>query len=471
MTTQPPTTPYDASPEEALEAILAHRGPVLLDLDETLYLRNSTEDFIDSVRPGVAGLVVMRALDAVKPWRWTGGDPTRDVWRVRLAKLLFPWTTRVWKGRAGELASRYANRRLLEALRKCPTPPVIHTAGFRSIVTPLVAALGLPEATIVAARHTTLADRQRGKHRMAVEALGDEVVRRALVLTDALEDLPLLEAAARPLRTVWPEARFQRAFGRAYLPGQYLSLVKRPGKRYILRGILQEDFAFWILGSIALAASPVLHLLGLSFLLVSFWAVYERGYVDNDLVAARFEQDPKLSEAFYQSPAATPPLPPLLWALATGLVGIGLLHGWGGGLTYAAWCGVLLATHACFLLYNRLDKQSRVWLYPCLQFARSAAFVVAVPVTPIGAMALGAHVLARWVPYYVYRFARVDWSQGGLMLARLQFFLVLSALLAVAMGPASLLNWTALALLAWNVFKARNELKAVLASASLLTRR
>ena len=38
-------------PDPVIEAILTHRGPVLLDLDETLYLRNSTEDFIDSARP------------------------------------------------------------------------------------------------------------------------------------------------------------------------------------------------------------------------------------------------------------------------------------------------------------------------------------------------------------------------------------------------------------------------------------
>ena len=32
--------------------IAAHRGPVIVDFDETLYLRNSTEDFLDSARPG-----------------------------------------------------------------------------------------------------------------------------------------------------------------------------------------------------------------------------------------------------------------------------------------------------------------------------------------------------------------------------------------------------------------------------------
>ena len=37
---------FDSSPADALLALENHRGWVLVDLDETLYLRNSTEDFI-----------------------------------------------------------------------------------------------------------------------------------------------------------------------------------------------------------------------------------------------------------------------------------------------------------------------------------------------------------------------------------------------------------------------------------------
>jgi hypothetical protein len=39
------TCQYDASPSEALAAVRTHQGPLLVDVDETLYLRNSTEDF------------------------------------------------------------------------------------------------------------------------------------------------------------------------------------------------------------------------------------------------------------------------------------------------------------------------------------------------------------------------------------------------------------------------------------------
>jgi hypothetical protein len=49
----PATCQYDASPDYTLAAVCTHEGPLLVDLDETLYLRNSTEDFIDCARPGL----------------------------------------------------------------------------------------------------------------------------------------------------------------------------------------------------------------------------------------------------------------------------------------------------------------------------------------------------------------------------------------------------------------------------------
>lgn len=456
-------TPHDISPEAAMDAMREHRGPILLDLDETLYLRNSTEDFIDSAWPRLPALLAMRLLDLLRPWRWTGGEPTRDLWRVQVIWVCFPWTRWYWRRRVVPLAAAFGNPRLLAALPTLRMPPIIVTAGFEPIVAPLLAALGLPSARIVASRLWTFADRRAGKLQVAVGALGGETVRSALMLTDSAQDLTLLDACARPLRAVWPEARHRDALCSVYLPGQYLTQVKRPGERYLVRGILQEDFAFWVLASIGLAAWPLLHLAGLGLLLVSFWAIYECGYVDNDRCAARFEAEPQLSQAFHRTPVATPRLMPWLWAAACGGAGIGLLR-WprpptaGDGL---AWGAVLLATWGWFRLYNRLDKGTRVWLFAGLQLARGAAFVAVVPVVPIGAVAVGAHVLARWVPYHAYRLVGKAWPEAPLQVIRLQFFVVLALLHASVAGLAALITGTALSLLVWNLYRARGEVAAL----------
>jgi hypothetical protein len=465
-------TPHDVSPEAAIGAIQRHEGPLLLDLDETLYLRNSTEDFIDSAFPRLPALLLMRALDLLKPWRWTGGEVTRDIWRVRVISACFPWTGSRWRRRVDNLASRFSNLRLMAALDVPRARVFVTTTGFEPIVAPLVAALGVPHARIVAARLSSFADRRDGKLSMTISALGDPTVRGALVLTDSSQDLALLDACARPLRAVWPEAHYRHALSSVYLPGQYLTQVKRPGERYIVRGILQEDFALWVLGSIALAAAPLAHVAGLLFLLLSFWTIYERGYVDNDLVAARFEADPKLSAAFADAPVVTPRWLPWIWAAAAGAIAVTLLR-WPQAPLPAdllAWAAVLLATYSWFRIYNRFDKGTRVWLFAGLQFARSAAFVALVPVNPVGAIALGAHILAKWVPYCVYRVGGKDWPDAPFHLIRLMFFFVLGALLAAAAGLASIVNWTAAALLAWNVFRARQELATALAAARRLDR-
>src|SRR5882762_4293869 len=221
------TCQYDASPSEALAAVRAHQGPLLVDVDETLYLRNSTEDFIDCAWPGLLALLLLRMLDVLKPWRLTGGIDTRDTWRVCAISIFFPWTRWRWRTKVPLLAGHYVNRELKAALKSRAQPPIILTAGFRPIVAPLLDAMGFADARLIAARMYSFADRRNGKLRMATGELAAETVGSCLVVTDSVNDLEVLQSCARPLRTVWPQARYREALGRVYLPGKYISRVKR----------------------------------------------------------------------------------------------------------------------------------------------------------------------------------------------------------------------------------------------------
>jgi hypothetical protein len=463
---------YDASADAALAAVRAHEGLLLLDFDETLYLRNSTEDFIDCARPSLLALLLLRVLDVLKPWQLTGTD-TRDTWRACAISIFFPWTIWRWRAKVPILAERHLNRELKAALgSRAQPPPIIVTTGFRSIVAPLLAAMGFADAPLIAARMYSFADRRNGKLRMAMRELGAEAVGCCLVVTDSVADLGLLQSCARPLRTLWSQAHYRRAFGGIYLPGEYISKIKQPGGHYILRAVLQEDFVFWLLSSIGLSTNRATHLIGLLLLLLSFWAIYERGYVDNDLVASRYEADPKLSATFGSVAVATPAVQPWIWALIGGATGVAILHpdAMAFIVHFAGWAAVLISTYACFVLYNRLDKTTRVWLYPILQFARSAAFTVVVPIVPAGVAALGAHVLSRWMPYQVYRRTSAGWPNVRLELVRLISFVLLSLMIVCSLGLSALLNWSALALLLWSVFRARRDIYAVFNSARRLDR-
>jgi hypothetical protein len=466
---------FDVGPDAALAAVRAYEGPVLVDLDETLYLRNSTEDFIDCAWPGLLALLLLRVLDVLKPWRLTGGSDTRDTWRAGAIAFFFPWTRWRWRAKAPSLAERYVNRELKASLNARAHPPVILTNGFKPIVTPLLAAMGFADAPLVAADLYSFADRRDGKLRLATRALGAETVASSMVVTDSLNDLDVLRSCARPLRTLWPQAHYRHALSGVYLPGEYLTRIKRPGKRYISGGILQEDFVLWFLSSIGLTVNPATHTIGLLLLLLSFWTIYERGYVDNDLMASLNEVDPRLSATFGKVQVATPAVEPWIWALLAGAAGVAVLqHGETAAfvLDFMRWVAVLILMFACFAVYNRIDKATRVWVYPLLQFARSAAFTVIVPIEPAGVAALGAHTLSRWVPYQIYRIAPtgLGWPDTRIELARLISFVLLLLTLSFAFGSSVLLTWSALALLAWNVFKARRDIYAVLKAARRIDR-
>ena len=463
---------YDASPETTLAAVCAHEGPLLVDLDETLYLSNSTEDFIDCARPGLLALLLLRVLDLFRPWRLTGGVETADTWRVCAIYTFLPWTRWRWRANVPFLAECFVNRDLRAALRARAEPPVILTTGFKSVVAPLVAAMGFADAKVIAARASSFADRRNGKLHMAKRELGTETVSRCLIVSDSTKDLEVMRACARPLRTLWPRSRYRRALSEIYLPGEYISKVKRPGQKYIQYGIAREDFSFWLLSSIGLAINPITHFFGLLLLLLSFWAVYERGYVDNDLIAFRYEQDPTLSSAFGSVRVGTPAMQPWIWALLAGAAGVVMLRPdrMGFVVHFVCWVAVLILTHACFAIYNRIDKMTRIWIYPLLQFARSAAFTVIVPIEPAGVAALGAHLMSRWIPYKLYRLTSTGWPNVRPELVRLIAFVLLSLMMVPSLGPSALLTWTALGLLLWNALMARHAVYEVFCSARRLDR-
>jgi hypothetical protein len=445
---------------------------VLVDLDETLYLRNSTADFIGHARPVLLAFLLMKLLDLLAPWRMTGGLATRDNWRVIALLVLMPWTLWTWRRRAIRLAAHWTNRRLCEALRVSSEPRVIVTLGFTVVVSPLVAAMSLGNVRLLSMNVWRFHQRREGKRALAMRALGETPCSRALFVTDSLEDMDLLRACGQPLRVVWPEARYQAPFSDAYLPGLYTGRVKHPGMNYVLRSVVREDFALWVLATIMLANGPfVLHVSGLALLALSFWAIYETGYVDNDRVAEQFETAPNLSDAYSQEAARSAGLLPWAWAAVAGGAGLVLLR-WPAPpspIDFLEWGAVLAMTFSMFRLYNRVNKPSRIWLFGVLQMLRAAAIVPVASVSLAGILGLTAHGLARWVTYYVYRNTGGRWLKGRAGQTRLLFFVLMTVVCITAFGWSAAESLTTLLILSWFTFKARHELRSTLLAAGWIS--
>ena len=354
------------------------------------------------------------------------------------------------------------NRPLIERLHAAGGPIIISTKGFRPIVEPIVAEAGLGSATLVAMDPGRGEDRDEVKFRLTTEAVAPAPLTEALVVTDSRSDQRLLDASGTPLLVVWPLARRPSLFANVYLPGRYLG-VKRPSAHYV-RKIIKEDLAFWILGSIWLADRPLTHVAGLVVLAVSFWAVYELGYLDNDRVAERHEDEPALSDVYYARVLSFGLWKPVLTASLLGVAGLWILR-WPDGpdpFDYLRWAGVLVVTWGIFWTYNRIDKRTRVLLYPLLQLARLGAFLALVPTTAIADLALIVVTLLRWVSYYVYRTRDGRWPTDDLTVIQLIVITAGTFLLAAQHQWSDVVAPTSLSLLVWALFLARHSLPSAI---------
>lgn len=470
MTMPDTDTRFDASPEDALAAIAAHRGPIVVDFDETLLLGNSTSLFLESVRPRLLAYLVVKLADLVRPGRRESTGPDPAAWRIRLLLALLPWSRRTWRRRAGTIARELINRPLVDALARADGPVIISTKGFRPVVEPLVAESGVPAAQVVAIDPRSHEDRDEAKLRLTAEALAPDTLDRALVVTDSLVDRALLEASATPLRVQWPQDPPGDPFATTYVPGRYLE-VKRPKARFV-RKIIKEDLALWILGSVWFADDPIAHVAGLVVLAMSFWAVYEFGYMDNDRVAERHEHDPALSDLYHRRRMSIAPWKPFAFATVSGIAGLWILR-WPDvpdPFDYVRWGAVLAVTGSVFVGYNRIDKQTRVLIYPLLQILRLGAYVALVPTTAIADAAMIIMALLRWVSYYVYRTRDRQWPGEDLSVIRLIVFVAASILLASQHEWSDLTSPTTLGLFVWVLFLARHGLPRALASAHRIDR-
>ncbi len=420
---------------------------MIVDFDQTLCLENSTEAFVGAARPALLAAIVVRALDLLAPWRWWRGA-VRDAWRVALVRRLFPGAARRWARRPPAL-----NEALCRAL--AGRRWVVASNGFAPVIAPILAAAGLSDMPLIACRNS--ADVRAGKL-ARLRAAGFEAAEALVITDDPVADAALLAACAVPLVVTWRGAVNRRAFAGTYIPGDYLVHIKRPGQTGALRQLVTDDLVFWVLGAASGGLTPV-RWPGVALLFVSFWAIYEAGYFDNDRCALAREDDPVVAAEF-AGVRATRFLPAaVLWALvcgAAGLVWLGV--GWRGA---AGWGLCLAGVTLVFGIFNRLDKASRVWLYPELAGLRSLGYLAVLPAGAAGLAAGLAQIFSRFLGYFLYRYIRVlgVCAYPALPLRAVQAVLLLIGL--AAFGRHGGLGWPAAAMVVWSILLARRELDAI----------
>ena len=183
---------------EALDAIAnaTENTSIIIDFDETLLLRNSTAEYINSLRPRLIGFVLVKFLDVIKPWVWLPHPyrdrKVRDWFLVVVPTILLPWTLLFWQQKAKHLATEYSNTELISAVNSnAEATIVIASLGFKFIIDPILRHLPMKYDLLVSCRFWKASDRTLGKLLMMQKVLPLSKIKSSILVTDSKDDLPL----------------------------------------------------------------------------------------------------------------------------------------------------------------------------------------------------------------------------------------------------------------------------------------
>ncbi|MGL5833853.1 MAG: hypothetical protein ACRC1Z_11570 [Waterburya sp.] len=222
------------NPELAILAIAtANRNqPIILDFDETLLLRNSTAEYINSFRPRWLGFILIIVLKIIRPWYWLPGKfrgkQTKDWYLVTIPSILLPWTLFLWQQKAKTLAKEYSNTEIIDAVNgNSDAPVIVASLGFDLIITPILQHMPMRWDSLVSCRFWHGAgDRQQGKLLMMQKVLSSSAITSAVLVTDSEDDLGLLQVVEQPCFVLWSAAKYIDPFQDFWLD----ALVKKSKK-------------------------------------------------------------------------------------------------------------------------------------------------------------------------------------------------------------------------------------------------
>ena len=273
---------------------------------------------------------------------------------------------------------------------------LLRDSRWRSV--PLVATTLGPGSSLLAS----------GKRAILEDSVGADAVARAVFITDSLDDADLLAAVETGI-LIEPQGPSFRAAEHLYLPLRYTARAKY-ARPYVLDQVILVEFALLAISTCRNINELPAILLAAGALFLSLMCVYEIGYFENDMKAARLEQRPRVMAGVerYRSYPMEPGA--WIWTSILAVLGIAtmLVSGMVASMSQAAWAllawaAAMAALRLTFYFYNGPDLARRLYLYPLLQALKFLPILILIPPTEIGAMAILCQVATMWAIYLAYR--------------------------------------------------------------------
>jgi hypothetical protein len=157
------------------------------------------------------------------------------------------------------------------------------------------------------------------------------------------------------------------------------------------------------------ARTLLLHLVCIPFYVLSFMCVYEIGYFENDMRAARSEKSPVLTDQVHRFHGYR--IEPYAWIYAIVFAGIGAsiivytgsLPHHGVWVRSALWIAILVSVRIVFRIYNNKNENDRPTLYFVLQLFKYGSVLVIFAPTIFGVVITSSQIVAISLVYWVYR--------------------------------------------------------------------
>lgn len=283
---------------------LPSQKSILLDFDDTLFLKNSTELFINRVAAIYIFSIILQIFDLLKPWKIGAkkGDEIslrRDIFRLKFVLLFAPWSKKNWLKNASKIARDNINYPLMNQLLKMENPIYIVTFGYDFIVNPLVESLNLDWPIVVfSTTETILENRNSGKAKITEQQLGKEIWAKSICITDSALDYDILEKSSEPFLVKWHSEQIRAGLS-PMLPFVYTKKIKRPTEKYFTHAIIGHDYLTLIIVFAVYNQNTLLTMLALFFFLLAYFSVYEIGYYENDKLGLSHEEKPNVSKEYH----------------------------------------------------------------------------------------------------------------------------------------------------------------------------
>jgi hypothetical protein len=469
------------------------RRRVFVDFDYSLFLSNSTEEFLNSAKPAFIAVLILKLLAIVRPWFLLSRDRGYFIWRdaIRVWTILIfmPWTLLLFKRNAQKVFNRDLNRELAATLQSAKDSEVIILSfGFRFIIRHLIARSPFASSKLIASsvwRPTRL--RRYGKlaHLKALSFPADP--NTDVVITDADDDdADLLTTFKNAFHVRWSNLNRTAAHEGTYIPFYYLAKIKR-SPEFFIKSTLLEEFPIFVLAFLLYQPLHWEIMVSGSLLFLAFLIIYEIGYHENDHIGARYEQTPKLTAEFYRQQSYRVEPYAWYWMIVVTASAILVLDPdqvsallgrmdiadkqpsfFGEAVLIGLWMLVAILARLIFFAFNHVPLAWRIFVFLPLHVLKYFAPLVIFPLHPAGFALLSAQVIRTWSVYAIRRCGGdIEFIVSQLIrLVFLVFLLISFALLGSIDSVFS--SWQTWVILGWCIVRALPEMKRKLFNRDVL---